>query len=201
LICSSDYTIIGNINSKKGYKMKLSKLFIKNTKDVPAEVKSPSHKLLLKGSYIRKISPGLYSYLPAGCLILKKIRAILERELEKSGFQEIIMPLLLPQELIESGFSDTMALLERLGGPSLGELGEQDCGFNNAGKMQKVTVPTIILHGEGDYIIPIEEGKRLFQECDAKDKRFVGIPRAGHNDLLLRGRREYFEAVRSLVFG
>jgi len=88
--------------------MKLSKLFIKNTKDVPAEVKSPSHKLLLKGSYIRKISPGLYSYLPAGCLILKKIRAILERELEKSGFQEIIMPLLLPQELIESGFSEDL---------------------------------------------------------------------------------------------
>lgn len=102
--------------------------------------------------------------------------------------------------IIESGFVDSLALIERLGGPALSHLGERKVGFNNIGKIRQVRVPTLVIHGEEDFIIPLEEGEALFQQCGSHKKQFLSIPGAGHNDLLLRGRREYFQAIRKFVF-
>lgn len=102
--------------------------------------------------------------------------------------------------IIESGFAHTFPLIERLGGPSLTHMSEEASGFNNAGKIERVHVPTLIIHGEEDFIIPFTDGKALFSHCGAGDKRFVSIPGAGHNDLLLRGPRDYFDAIRAIVF-
>jgi alpha-beta hydrolase superfamily lysophospholipase len=103
--------------------------------------------------------------------------------------------------IIESGFADTLALIARIGGPSLSRLNEDECGFNNVSKMKRVKVLTLVIHGEEDFIIPMEEGELLFRSCGSKEKAFLSIPGAGHNDLLMRDRRGYFRAIRKLVFG
>ena len=102
--------------------------------------------------------------------------------------------------IVESGFAHTFPLLERLGGLSFEEVNERDHGFNSPGKMESVKVPTLIIHGEDDFLIPISDGKDLFNHCAASDKRFVPVPNAGHNDLMLNGRQIYFEAIRKFAF-
>jgi hypothetical protein len=102
--------------------------------------------------------------------------------------------------IIESGFAHPLALIERLGGPSAERLGEDPCGFDNLAKIERVNVPTLIIHGEDDFIIPFEEGQELFRRCKSKEKEFLSIPGAGHNDLLFRDRRGYFGAIKRLVF-
>jgi len=102
--------------------------------------------------------------------------------------------------IIESGFASPSRLMERLSGiPS--EVKEGISGFDNLGKMDRISVPALFIHGEDDIIIPFEQGESLYQHCKSESKIFVAIPRAGHNDLFYRGEREYFDAIREFVFG
>jgi pimeloyl-ACP methyl ester carboxylesterase len=103
--------------------------------------------------------------------------------------------------IIESGFASALGLVERLGGAVPEHLKDGASGFDNDVKMERVKVPTLIIHGEADQIIPVTNGKTLHHSCGAKQKRLVIIPHAGHNDLLFRGQDIYFEAVREFVFG
>jgi pimeloyl-ACP methyl ester carboxylesterase len=100
--------------------------------------------------------------------------------------------------IIESGFADTFALLARLGLRVQGADEERD-GFGNAVKMQSIRMPTLIIHGHNDVLIPATEGQELYCRSAASDKRLVLIPGAGHNDLLWVGRSQYFEALQSLT--
>lgn len=102
--------------------------------------------------------------------------------------------------IIESGFSDTFGLLARLGVMVRGA-SEQEDGAGNAFKMQQVTVPTLVLHGKNDILIPASDGEELYRQCAATDKKLVLIPGAGHNDIMLVGMNQYFEEVRTLVHG
>lgn len=102
--------------------------------------------------------------------------------------------------IIESGFSSAGRLMERLSGMSMTQLGAGADGFDNAGKIEKVEVPTLIIHGENDMILPVTYGQELYSRSAGKDKKMVLIPDAGHNDLLLWGRDLYFGAVREFVF-
>ncbi len=101
--------------------------------------------------------------------------------------------------IIESGFADTLALVRRLGGPPLAGADEARDGFGNLRKIAKVTVPTLIIHGTEDWIIPYADAEALHRHCGAAEKRLVTIAGAGHNDLLATGQRPYFEAIRDLV--
>jgi pimeloyl-ACP methyl ester carboxylesterase len=100
--------------------------------------------------------------------------------------------------IIESGFADTFALLARLG---LGVQGanEADDGFDNAAKMGRIGIPTLVIHGHDDFLIPAADGQALHAGSAAADKRLVLIPGAGHNDLMWVGRVTYFEAIRAFV--
>lgn len=100
--------------------------------------------------------------------------------------------------VVESGFADTFALLARLGLRVAGAEEKRD-GFGNAAKMEEIPLPTLIIHGQDDVLIPADEGRELHRRSAASDKRLVLIPGAGHNDLLWAGRRVYMEAVRSFV--
>ena len=97
--------------------------------------------------------------------------------------------------IIESGFAYTFPLIQRLGGPALARIDEKKEGFNNPGKMEHITIPLLVIHGEADHVIPVTDGMALHKHCKAHSKRFVKIPRAGHNDLLLRDAAAYFDAI------
>jgi pimeloyl-ACP methyl ester carboxylesterase len=100
--------------------------------------------------------------------------------------------------IVESGFADTFALLARLGLRVQGADEERD-GFGNAVKMANIQIPTLIIHGQDDVLIPCTEGQELHRCSEASDKRLALIPGAGHNDLLWVGQTQYLEALRSLT--
>jgi pimeloyl-ACP methyl ester carboxylesterase len=100
--------------------------------------------------------------------------------------------------IIESGFTDTFALLARLGLRIQGADEERD-GFGSAVKMGSIRVPTLIIHGQSDVLIPATDGRELYRCSAASDKRLLLIPGAGHNDLLWVGQTQYLEALQSLA--
>jgi len=79
--------------------MRLSKLFGKTQRETPAEAETISHQLLLKAGMIHQVAAGIYSYLPLGWRVLKKIANIIRDEMDKAGGQELMMPVLQPIEL------------------------------------------------------------------------------------------------------
>ena len=72
--------------------MFLSKLFLPITKDLPADAKIKSHQLMLRSGMIKQSSAGIYSWLPLGLKIMKKIEQIVREEQNKIGAQEMLMP-------------------------------------------------------------------------------------------------------------
>lgn len=102
--------------------------------------------------------------------------------------------------IVESGFGSMVSLLDRLGF-SMEALGITDSGFPNLGKIEGITVPTLIIHAEFDMIAPLAGAKELFEHAAAENKRMVIIPDAGHNDLMLWGRETYFKAIKEFVLG
>ena len=84
--------------------MKQSLLFAPTLRDVPKDAEVLSHRILLKGGYIKQIAAGVYTYLPLGYRVIKKIENIVREELDKIGCSELHMPALNPKDLwVESG--------------------------------------------------------------------------------------------------
>lgn len=79
--------------------MHLSKLFGKTLKETPAEADTLSHQLLLRAAMIQQVAAGIYSYLPLGWKVLRKIENIIRDEMDKAGGQELMLPTLQPFEL------------------------------------------------------------------------------------------------------
>jgi len=79
--------------------VRISKLFGKTLREVPAEAETISHQLLLKAGMIHQVATGVYSYLPLAWRVLKKIENIIRDEMDKAGGQELMMPVLQPLEL------------------------------------------------------------------------------------------------------
>lgn len=80
---------------------RMSALYAPTLKEEPADAEIPSHRLLLRGGFIRKTASGLYSYLPLGWRVLKKIETIIREEMDASGAQECLLPILGPSTLWE----------------------------------------------------------------------------------------------------
>ncbi|HYT30321.1 MAG TPA: proline--tRNA ligase [Actinomycetota bacterium] len=78
--------------------MRASKLFARTLREAPAEAEAPSHRLLIRGAYIRKVMAGVYTTLPLGVRTMRKIESIIRDEMDASGAQEIRMPIVLPAE-------------------------------------------------------------------------------------------------------
>lgn len=84
--------------------MYFSKMFLPTLREVPAEAEIISHKLMLRAGLIRKLASGIYSFLPLGLRVLKKIEQVVREEMDSAGAQELLMPALLPAESFrESG--------------------------------------------------------------------------------------------------
>jgi prolyl-tRNA synthetase len=79
--------------------MRVSRLMLVTLRDVPAEAEIPSHRLLLRAGYIRRVSAGIYAYLPLLWRVLQKISTIVREELNSTGALETLLPQLQPAEL------------------------------------------------------------------------------------------------------
>ena len=91
------------------YRMRASRTLIPTLKETPAEAEVASHVLLLRAGFIRRVAGGLYTWLPLGLRVMRKIEVIVREELERTGALEIQMPVVQPAELWrESGRWDVM---------------------------------------------------------------------------------------------
>ncbi|MUM35876.1 proline--tRNA ligase, partial [Mycobacterium sp. CBMA361] len=81
---------------------RMSELFLRTLRDDPADAEVPSHKLLIRAGYVRPIAPGLYSWLPLGLKVLRKIEDVVRSEMNAIGAQEILFPALLPRAPYEA---------------------------------------------------------------------------------------------------
>src|ERR687892_68894 len=79
-----------------------SELFIPTLREPPAEAESVSHKLLVRGGYIRQVSAGVWTFLPLGWRVHQKVVQIIREEMDAIGGQEMLMPVLTPAELWET---------------------------------------------------------------------------------------------------
>ncbi|MBO6178081.1 MAG: proline--tRNA ligase [Selenomonadaceae bacterium] len=81
--------------------MRATNLYAPTLREMPADAELISHKLMLRGGMMRKSANGMYTFLPLGWRVIKKIEAIIREEMDKAGGQEIMMPILQPSELWE----------------------------------------------------------------------------------------------------
>ena len=81
--------------------MKMSKLFVQTLREFPSDAEVISHKMLGRAGYIKKLAPGVYTYMPLMWRVLKKVENIVREEMDKAGAQELLMPFVQPKELWE----------------------------------------------------------------------------------------------------
>jgi len=79
--------------------MRVSRFLLATQKEVPADAEIISHQLMLRAGMIRKLAAGLYSWLPLGLRVLRKVEAIVREEMDRAGAQEVLMPAVQPAEL------------------------------------------------------------------------------------------------------
>src|SRR3954469_2672828 len=79
----------------------MSTLFLRTLREDPADAEVPSHRLLVRAGYIRRAAPGIYSWLPLGYAVLRRIESIVREEMDAIGAQEVHFPALLPREPYE----------------------------------------------------------------------------------------------------
>ena len=82
--------------------MKMSKMYMPTLREVPTEAEIPSHQLLLRAGMIRKLVSGVYTYLPLGYRVIRKVEEIIREEMDAAGSQEFLLSALQPRELWEA---------------------------------------------------------------------------------------------------
>ncbi|MGN0065993.1 MAG: proline--tRNA ligase [Nocardioides sp.] len=85
-----------------GQILRMSSLFVRTLRDDPSDAEVPSHKLLVRAGYIRRAAPGIYTWLPLGLRVLRRIEEIVRSEMDASGAQELSFPALLPKDPYEA---------------------------------------------------------------------------------------------------
>ena len=79
----------------------MSTLFLRTLREDPADAEVPSHRLLVRAGYVRRVAPGIFSWLPLGYLTYRNVEHIVRAEMDRAGFQEVHFPALLPREPYE----------------------------------------------------------------------------------------------------
>lgn len=103
--------------------------------------------------------------------------------------------------IIESGFADTLPLARALGiDLSSGQIEEEDC-FNNGGKIARIKLPTYIMHGARDQLIPAAQAEGLQMMSGARNKQFVLVPGADHNTMIEIAGDLYFQGIKKFIDG
>lgn len=81
--------------------LRMSTLFLRTLREDPADAEVPSHKLLVRGGYVRRVAPGIFTWLPLGYLVFRNVERVVREEMNAAGFQEVHFPALLPREPYE----------------------------------------------------------------------------------------------------
>ena len=97
--------------------LRMSSLFLRTLRDDPADAEVPSHRLLVRGGYVRRVAPGVFTWLPLGFLVYRNVENIVRAEMDAAGFQEVHFPALLPREPYEqtnrwTEYGDTLFRLQ-----------------------------------------------------------------------------------------
>jgi fermentation-respiration switch protein FrsA (DUF1100 family) len=108
-------------------------------------------------------------------------------------------PKLLKGLIIESGFAHAPSLFGRILGLPAGLTAKIPDVFDNAQKIATTHLPLLVIHGERDTLIPVENGQELYDISPSPEKIILRIPDAGHNDLIWHGRTDYFGAIKHFV--
>ncbi|GII78227.1 proline--tRNA ligase [Sphaerisporangium rufum] len=82
--------------------LRMSTLFLRTLREDPADAEVPSHKLLVRAGYVRRVAPGIYSWLPLGKIVLENVARVVREEMNAMGGQEVLFPALLPREYYEA---------------------------------------------------------------------------------------------------
>jgi prolyl-tRNA synthetase len=82
--------------------LRMSTLFLRTLREDPADAEVPSHRLLVRAGYIRRVAPGIFSWLPLGYEVFRNVERIVREEMNRSGAQEVHFPALLPREPYEA---------------------------------------------------------------------------------------------------
>jgi alpha-beta hydrolase superfamily lysophospholipase len=101
--------------------------------------------------------------------------------------------------IVESGFASAARQLKRLGLQHLYQGIDDPVGFGNDIKIQAVHIPTLLIHGEKDKVIPVEEGRALFKLSGAEQKTSLFVPTAGHNSLMERAQGLYMNTIEHFI--
>ncbi|HEY7949644.1 MAG TPA: proline--tRNA ligase [Solirubrobacterales bacterium] len=110
---------------------RFSQAFLPTLKDAPADAEALSHKLMVRAGLIRQVGAGLWSYLPAGWRVHRKVEAILREEMDSIGCEEMLMPVLQPAEAWEKtgryGIDELFKLEDRKGAPMVLAMTHEEC--------------------------------------------------------------------------
>ncbi|HEX3324997.1 MAG TPA: proline--tRNA ligase [Solirubrobacterales bacterium] len=110
---------------------RLGQSFIPTLKDAPADAEALSHKLMVRAGLIRQVGAGLWSYLPAGWRVERKVEGIIREEMEGIGCQEMLMPVLQPSEAWEKtgrySIDELFKLEDRKGAPMVLAMTHEEC--------------------------------------------------------------------------
>ena len=79
--------------------MKASQFFISTLKEAPADAEVVSHQLMMRAGMIKRLGAGIYTYMPMGLRVIRKVEAIVREEMNRAGAVELLMPVVQPAEL------------------------------------------------------------------------------------------------------
>jgi alpha-beta hydrolase superfamily lysophospholipase len=100
--------------------------------------------------------------------------------------------------LIESGFASVTRLIRHLGLPSRG-IDLRAIEEERMAMIREITLPALIIHAERDNLVPLQEGRDLFESLGSSRKKLVIIPKADHNSVMFHGMEKYFHSLREFL--
>jgi alpha-beta hydrolase superfamily lysophospholipase len=100
--------------------------------------------------------------------------------------------------VVESGFASVTRLIKHLGLPAHG-IDLEPIEQERMNRIRKISVPALILHGEFDNLVPLQEAKDLYENLGTAQKKLVIIPKADHNNILFADPEQYFGAIQKFI--
>ncbi len=100
--------------------------------------------------------------------------------------------------IIESGFPSVVRIMFRLGMPAR-VMGREKIDQECLERIKQISLPALIIHGDQDDLVPLENAKAIYQYLGTREKKLLVIPSATHNDIMLVGFKDYFNAIQQFI--